>query len=98
RYIKGKFNPKVSIVILFLAFVFIGIYGGALQAGVGFFIILTLLLLVPQIPLGEMHGINILEVTIYLSVSTFVFILNCMFVCNFVVALYNRSARGVCFG
>lgn len=98
RYIKGKFNPKVSIVILFLAFVLIGIYGGALQAGVGFFIILTLLLLVPQIPMGEMHGIKTLVVTIYISVSTFVFILNGLVDWKFAVALSLGSALGGALG
>ncbi|HIW11631.1 MAG TPA: sulfite exporter TauE/SafE family protein [Candidatus Salinicoccus stercoripullorum] len=98
RYIKGKFNPKVSIVILFLAFVLIGIYGGALQAGVGFFIILTLLLLVPQIPMGEMHGIKTLVVTIYISVSTFVFIFNGLVDWKFAVALSLGSALGGALG
>jgi len=43
RFIKEKFNQTTSIILLFIAFIFIGIYGGALQAGVGFFIMLTLL-------------------------------------------------------
>ncbi|WP_017547495.1 sulfite exporter TauE/SafE family protein [Salinicoccus carnicancri] len=98
RYIKSRFNPKISIVLLFLAFVFIGIYGGALQAGVGFFIILTLLLLVPQIPMGEMHGIKTLVVTIYISVSTFVFIFNGLVDWKFAVALSLGSAIGGSLG
>jgi len=98
RYIKSKFNPKISIVLLFLAFLFIGIYGGALQAGVGFFIILTLLLLVPQIPMGEMHGIKTLVVTIYISVSTFVFIFNGLVDWKFAVALSLGSAIGGSLG
>lgn len=98
RYIKSKFNPNISIVLLFLAFLFIGIYGGALQAGVGFFIILTLLLLVPQIPMGEMHGIKTLVVTIYISVSTFVFIFNGLVDWKFAVALSLGSAIGGSLG
>src|SRR5699024_7033532 len=91
RYIKSKFNPNISIVLLFLAFLFIGIYGGALQAGVGFFIIRTLLLLVPQIPMGEMHGIKTLVVTIYISVSTFALIFNGLFDWKFAVSHSSGS-------
>ncbi|WP_020008210.1 sulfite exporter TauE/SafE family protein [Salinicoccus albus] len=94
RYIKGKFNPKVSMVLLFLAFILIGIYGGALQAGVGFFIILTLLILVPKIPMSEMHGIKTLVILIYISVSTFVFIFNGLIHWQFAIALSIGSAIG----
>lgn len=94
RYIKGKFNPKISIILLFFAFILIGIYGGALQAGVGFFIILTLIMLVPQTPMAEMHGIKTLVVTIYISISTFVFILNDLINWKFAVALSMGSAIG----
>src|SRR5690625_2891904 len=78
--------------------VIIGIYGGALQAGFVFFIILTLLLLVPQIPMGEMHGIKTLVVTIYISVSTFVFIFNGLVDWKFAVALSLGSALGGALG
>lgn len=94
RYIEGKFNPKVSIVLLFFAFLLIGIYGGALQAGVGFFISLTLLMLVPQIPMAEVHGLKTLVVTIYISISTFVFIFNGLVNWKFAVALSIGSAIG----
>ncbi|SDL32119.1 sulfite exporter TauE/SafE family protein [Lacicoccus qingdaonensis] len=94
RFVKGKFSLKVSIVLLFIAFVFIGIYGGALQAGVGFFIMLTLLMLVPKIPMAEMHGIKVLVVTIYISVSTFVFISNGLISWDFAIALSIGSATG----
>lgn len=94
RYIEGKFNPKVSIVLLFFAFILIGIYGGALQAGVGFFISLTLLMLVPQIPMAEVHGIKTLVVTIYISISTFVFIINDLINWKFAVVLSIGSAIG----
>lgn len=94
RYIEGKINPKVSLVLLFLAFILIGIYGGALQAGVGFFIILTLLVLVPRIPMADMHGIKTMVVTIYISVSTFVFIANDLVNWKFAAALSAGSAIG----
>ena len=98
RYIKGKFNPKVSIVLLFAAFILIGIYGGALQAGVGFFISLTLLMLVPKIPMAEMHGIKTLVIMIYISVSTFVFIFNDLIHWQFAIALSIGSAIGGSIG
>lgn len=94
RYIEGKINSKVSLVLLFFAFILIGIYGGALQAGVGFFIILTLMVLVPRIPMADMHGIKILVVTIYISVSTFVFIANDLVNWKFAAALSVGSAIG----
>ena len=94
RFIKEKFNQTTSIILLFIAFIFIGIYGGALQAGVGFFIMLTLLTLVPRIPMAEMHGLKVLVVTIYISVSTFVFIANGLISWEFAIALSIGSAPG----
>ena len=94
RFIKGKFNMKTSLILLFIAFIFIGIYGGALQAGVGFFIMLTLLALVPKIPMAEMHGLKVLVVTIYISISTFVFIANDLISWDFAIALSIGSATG----
>jgi uncharacterized membrane protein YfcA len=98
RYIKGKFNPKVAIPLLGVAFILIGLYGGALQAGVGFFISLTLLMLIPNIPMGEMHGLKTLVVTIYISVSTFVFIFNDLISWKFAIALSIGSAIGGSIG
>jgi uncharacterized membrane protein YfcA len=98
RYIKGKFNPKVAIPLLGVSFILIGLYGGALQAGVGFFISLTLLMLIPNIPMGEMHGLKTLVVTIYISVSTFVFIFNDLISWKFAIALSIGSAIGGSIG
>ncbi|WP_342387863.1 sulfite exporter TauE/SafE family protein [Salinicoccus bachuensis] len=98
RYIKGKFNPKISIPLLAVAFILIGIYGGALQAGVGFFISLTLLMLIPRIPMSEMHGIKTLVIAIYISISTFVFIFNDLISWKFAIALSIGSAIGGSIG
>lgn len=98
HYIKGKFNPKVAIPLLGVSFILIGLYGGALQAGVGFFISLTLLMLIPNIPMGEMHGLKTLVVTIYISVSTFVFIFNDLISWKFAIALSIGSAIGGSIG
>lgn len=94
RFIKERFNQTASVILLFVAFIFIGIYGGALQAGVGFFIMLTLLTLVPRIPMSEMHGLKVLVITIYISVSTFVFIASGLINWAFAAALSVGSATG----
>src|SRR5699024_5204006 len=55
RFIKEKFNQTTSIILLFIAFIFIGIYVVDLHAGVGFYFMLTLLILVQWIPLVEIY-------------------------------------------
>ncbi|MHC0551555.1 TSUP family transporter [Salinicoccus sp. CNSTN-B1] len=76
----------------------IGFYGGTLQAGVGFFISLILLMLIPRIPMAEVHGIKTLVVTIYVSISLLVFIFNDMIDWKFAIALSIGSAIGGSFG
>lgn len=94
KYIKVAFTPKVTLAILFAAFLVIGIYGGALQAGVGFFIILTLLILAPKISMAEMHGIKTIVITIYVLISTYVFIVNDLINWQFAITLSVGTAIG----
>jgi uncharacterized membrane protein YfcA len=94
RFIKGKVTPKLSIVLMIIAFLLIGIYGGALQAGVGFFIVLTLVMLAPKIPMAEIHGIKTIVIFIYIFVSTFVFLVNGLIDWKFAVVLSIGSATG----
>ncbi|WP_344704295.1 sulfite exporter TauE/SafE family protein [Salinicoccus jeotgali] len=98
RFMKRDFNLKVSIPLLLVAFTLIGFYGGTLQAGVGFFISLILLMLIPRIPMAEVHGIKTLVVTIYVSISLLVFIFNDMIDWKFAIALSIGSAIGGSFG
>ena len=94
RFFKGKVNPKTSLVLLLAAFLLIGVYGGALQAGVGFFMVLTLVILVPKIPMAEVHGVKTIVTFIYIFVSTFVFISNGLIDWRFAAALAVGSAIG----
>lgn len=79
QYIKierTSWLVKNKTPILIIAFIFIGFYGGFIQAGVGFIIIILLTLLVKDMSLVEMHSVKTVTVTIYLLISTFVFIYN----------------------
>ena len=62
---------KVMLVLVFLA---LGIYGGMVQAAVGFLFIIALNLLIPRLNYAEVQCMKTLIITIYLSLSTFVFI------------------------
>lgn len=67
---------KHKIPLLCIVFIFVGFYGGFIQAGVGFLIIISLTLLSKDMLLVEMHSVKTVVVTIYLLISTFVFIYN----------------------
>ncbi|PNZ71950.1 sulfite exporter TauE/SafE family protein [Mammaliicoccus stepanovicii] len=62
---------KILLVIVFLA---LGIYGGIVQAAVGFLFILALNILLPKLNYAEVQCMKTLVITIYLSLSTFIFI------------------------
>lgn len=94
RYIKGKVNSKVSILLMVIAFLLIGIYGGALQAGVGFFIVLALVMLAPKIPMAEIHGIKTIVIFTYVLISTYVFLVNGLIDWKFAIVLSIGSATG----
>ncbi len=57
---------------LILAFFFVGIYGGVIQAGVGFLVILTLSL-VPHISLVQLNSLKILIILVYMIPSLLIF-------------------------
>ena len=73
---KSSWLVKNKMIILSIVFIFIGFYGGFIQAGVGFLIIIFLTLLDKEMLLVEMHSVKTVVVTIYLLISTFVFIYN----------------------
>lgn len=62
--------------LLLIAFTFIGFYGGFIQAGVGFLIIAFLTVLTRNLHLVDMHSIKTVVVTLYLLISTPIFIFN----------------------
>lgn len=79
KYLKidnSSWLVKNKMIILSIVFIFIGFYGGFIQAGVGFLIIIFLTLLNKEMLLVEMHSVKTVVVTIYLLISTFVFIYN----------------------
>lgn len=62
------------IVLLIIVFLALGIYGGIVQAAVGFLFIIALNLIMPRLTYAEVQCMKTLVITIYLSLSTFVFI------------------------
>ncbi|KGX91594.1 hypothetical protein N781_03650 [Pontibacillus halophilus JSM 076056 = DSM 19796] len=60
-------------VLMALAFILIGLYGGFIQAGVGF-IIVSLLRFTSSIDLVKINSLKVLIVTIYISFSLAIFI------------------------
>src|SRR5699024_4779831 len=66
--------------------------------GVGFLIIIFLTLLDKEVLLVEMHSVKKVVVTIYLLVSTFVFIYNGQINCSYVIVLALGSGVGVWIG
>nr|WP_263315146.1 sulfite exporter TauE/SafE family protein [Mammaliicoccus sp. Marseille-Q6498] len=62
---------KVLLTIVFLA---LGIYGGVVQAAVGFLFIIALNLIIPKLNYAEVQCMKTLVITIYLSLSTIIFI------------------------
>ncbi|PIC95377.1 hypothetical protein CSV69_11695 [Sporosarcina sp. P26b] len=96
RYLKKvKIQSNVlRITLIIVAFLIVGFYGGFIQAGVGFIIIIALLLLYPNKTLVEMHSIKTFVITIYLLISTFVFIINGNVNWTFAIVLALGSAIG----
>ena len=76
RWIKQKTSQKTKIgVIQIITFFFIGLYGGFIQAGIGFFLI-TSLVLVAGADLIKANALKLFIVLIYSSFALIVFILN----------------------
>ena len=97
RYLKLDENSwlvKHKLPVLIVIFIFIGFYGGFIQAGVGFLIIIFLTLLDKEMLLVEMHSVKTVVVTIYLLVSTFVFIYNGQINWSYAIVLALGSGVG----
>jgi len=76
RWIKQKTSQKTKIgVIQIITFFFIGLYGGFIQAGIGFFLISSLVL-VAGADLIKANALKLFIVLIYNSFALIVFILN----------------------
>ncbi|MDY0404170.1 sulfite exporter TauE/SafE family protein [Virgibacillus sp. 179-BFC.A HS] len=70
-------NQQLTItktIILVFCFLIVGFYGGFIQAGVGFLIIAFLSIFASKLMLVEMHSIKTVVTTIYLLISTIIFI------------------------
>lgn len=66
---------KMRLVIAVISFFFVGIYGGFIQAGVGFIIIITLSL-ITGMSLIRINSLKVFIVLIYMSLSLLIFVLN----------------------
>src|SRR6056297_3750267 len=72
KKIKEKLNGKNKVIAI-IAFFFVGIYGGFIQAGVGIIIITTLTLLT-GFSLVKINSIKVFVVAIYMVSSLLIFI------------------------
>ncbi len=68
-------NPPVPRWLQYIIFFFVGVYGGFLQAGVGFFL-LTSLVLGCGFDLVKANGIKVLIILLYTPIALAVFMLN----------------------
>ena len=68
-------NPPVPQWLQYIIFFFVGVYGGFLQAGVGFFL-LTGLVLGCGFDLVKANGIKVLIILLYTPIALAVFMLN----------------------
>lgn len=68
---KMSVTRKIILLIIFLA---LGIYGGVVQAAVGFLFIIAINLLMPRFTYAEVQCMKTLIITVYLSLSTLIFI------------------------
>ena len=68
-------NPPVPKWLQYIIFFFVGVYGGFLQAGVGFFL-LTGLVLGCGFDLVKANGIKVLIILLYTPIALAVFMLN----------------------
>ena len=64
-----------SYLPLIFGFVLVGLYGGMIQAGVGFIVIMTLSL-VPNISLVQINSLKIFVVLFYMIPSLLIFVIN----------------------
>lgn len=74
--IGESFIEQYKMPLLLVFFLAIGFYGGFIQAGVGFLIIIILTVFMKKLSLAEMHSIKTVVITIYLLISTAIFIYN----------------------
>lgn len=95
--VKIKSNG-LRLFLVVVAFLAVGLYGGFIQAGVGFLIIIALLLLYPGKTMVEMHSIKTFVITVYLLISTVIFIKNGHVNWKFAIVLAIGSAIGGSLG
>lgn len=88
-----EINTK-RMILLMIAFFFIGFYGGFIQAGVGFLIIASLTLLAGNMSLAQMHSVKTIIITIYLIFSIALFVSSDNIDWGFAVALSLGSLIG----
>lgn len=71
---KKELNLKIKLEAI-LVFFFVGIYGGFIQAGIGFIIIATLAF-ITSISLVKINSIKVFVIACYMISSLFIFIIN----------------------
>lgn len=79
---------------LIITFLGLGIYGGIIQAAIGFLFIIVINFLLPKLTFSEVQCMKTLVITIYLSLSTFVFILQGLVHWHYAIALALGSGIG----
>src|SRR5699024_4504086 len=76
------------------SFLIVGFYGGFLQAGVGFLIIAFLTVFANQLKIVEIQSIKTTVMSIYLLLSTFIFIFNGQVNWTYALILASGSSIG----
>lgn len=74
--VKGEENPRLSkprLALAMLVFLFVGLYGGFIQAGVGFFI-MAAMSMITELSLVQINSIKAFVVGLYMIASLFIYI------------------------
>lgn len=100
QYMRLK-NQEFTVfktIILSICFFIVGFYGGFIQAGVGFLIIAFLTIFASKFMLVEMHSIKTVVTSIYLLISTIIFIAHGQINWLYALVLAIGSGIGGWFG
>ena len=89
---------KLMYVTLCIIFFFIGIYGGVIQAAVGFLFIIAFRIFMPTLSYAEIQSLKTMIITIYLLISTVIFVIEGHVHLGYVVALGLGNVIGAYYG
>ncbi len=96
RWLEGEENKALPKYLQYIIFFFIGIYGGFIQAGVGFFL-LAGLVLGSGFNLIKANALKLFLILLYTPVALFIFIMNHQvnYLLGFILAIGNMTGAFV---